>query len=150
MVLSGTASDGTSGLEAIKIEGGITFAQDSTAQHDGMPKSAIESGCVDYILPPVGIAEEIARISRHPHASIGAGLPEPDTQPYLAHSPGKASLNLLKMLREGLLVAVRSAILRAGKEEATVRGEGLRVKSNGGYREVAIEVIPVGSGEWRY
>ena len=51
------------------------------------------------------------------------------------------------MLREGLLVAVRAAVLRAGKEEAPVREEGLRVKSNGGYREVAIEVIPIkGSG----
>ena len=63
--------------------------------------------------------------------------------PYLAPAPGKASLNLLKMLREGLLVAVRGAVLRAGKEEAPVREEGLRVKSNGGYREVAIEVIPL-------
>ena len=66
-----------------------------------------------------------------------------DTGSYLAPAPGKASLSLLKMLREGLLVAVRAAVVRAGKEEATVREEGLRVKSNGGYHEVAIEVIPL-------
>ncbi|MES2789687.1 MAG: chemotaxis protein CheB [Planctomycetota bacterium] len=66
-----------------------------------------------------------------------------DTGPFLAPAPGKASLNLLKMLREGLLVAVRAALLRAGKEEVPIREEGLRVKSNGGYLEVAIEVIPI-------
>jgi two-component system CheB/CheR fusion protein len=67
VVLSGTASDGTLGLEAIKAEGGITFAQDATAQHEGMPDSAIASGCVDFVLPPDEIAREIVRISRHPH-----------------------------------------------------------------------------------
>jgi two-component system, chemotaxis family, CheB/CheR fusion protein len=66
-----------------------------------------------------------------------------DTGAYLAPAPGKASLSVLKMLREGLLVAVRSAILRAGKDGTTAREEGLRVKSNGGYRDVAIEVIPL-------
>jgi two-component system CheB/CheR fusion protein len=69
-----------------------------------------------------------------------------ETGPYLAPSPGKASLNLLKMLREGLLVAVRAAVLRAGKEGAAVREEGLRVRSNGGYHDVAIEVIPIKRG----
>jgi len=66
VVLSGTLTDGTSGLDAIKAEGGITFAQDDSAQHRGMPQSAIAAGCVDFILPPAGIAAEIARISRHP------------------------------------------------------------------------------------
>lgn len=40
VVLSGTASDGTLGLEAMKAEGGITLAQDETAKHDSMPRSA--------------------------------------------------------------------------------------------------------------
>lgn len=62
VVLSGTASDGTLGLEAIKGEGGITFAQDATAQYEGMPHSAIASGCVDLVLPPDEIAREIVRI----------------------------------------------------------------------------------------
>ena len=45
VVLSGTASDGTLGLQAIKAAGGITFAQDvRTAKFDGMPKSAIAAG----------------------------------------------------------------------------------------------------------
>ncbi|MEO5618362.1 MAG: chemotaxis protein CheB [Candidatus Eisenbacteria bacterium] len=68
VVLSGTATDGTLGLEAIKAEGGITFAQDTTAQHDGMPRSAIASGCVDFVMAPDAIAREIVRIGQHPYA----------------------------------------------------------------------------------
>ena len=68
VILSGTASDGTLGLKAIKAEGGITFAQDQkTAKYDSMPRSAIAAGCVDFILPPEGIAKELARIGRHPY-----------------------------------------------------------------------------------
>src|SRR5688572_3709395 len=53
VILSGTATDGTLGLEAIKAEGGITFAQDDkSAQYGGMPSSAVASGCVDFVLPP--------------------------------------------------------------------------------------------------
>lgn len=67
VVLSGTATDGTLGLEAIKAEGGITFAQDATALHEGMPHSAIASGCVDFVRSPVEIAREIVRIGKHPY-----------------------------------------------------------------------------------
>jgi two-component system CheB/CheR fusion protein len=64
VVLSGIASDGTLGLQEIKSEGGLTFAQDpKTAQYDGMPRSAIASGAVDIIDTPKGIAEEIGRIA---------------------------------------------------------------------------------------
>lgn len=70
IVLSGTASDGTSGLTAIKGEGGITFAQDThSAKYDGMPASAIAAGCVDFVLPPEAIAQELARIRQHPYVS---------------------------------------------------------------------------------
>ena len=44
VVLSGTASDGTVGLAAIKGEGGITFAQDSSAKYDGMPQARLRRG----------------------------------------------------------------------------------------------------------
>ncbi|BFU92864.1 MAG: hypothetical protein NTAFB01_40510 [Nitrospira sp.] len=50
MILSGTASDGTAGLEAIKTESGITFAQGESAKYDSMPRSAIAAGCVDFLL----------------------------------------------------------------------------------------------------
>jgi two-component system, chemotaxis family, CheB/CheR fusion protein len=67
VILSGTATDGTLGLEGIKAEGGLTFAQDEkTAQYPGMPASAINSGCVDFVLPPAEIARELVKVSRHP------------------------------------------------------------------------------------
>jgi two-component system, chemotaxis family, CheB/CheR fusion protein len=75
VILSGTATDGTLGLEEIKAEGGITFAQDDSAQQNSMPRSAIASGCVDFVLSPAEIAREIGRIARHPHL-IRAALPE--------------------------------------------------------------------------
>ncbi len=71
MVLSGTASDGTLGLKAIKSAGGITFAQEpQSAQFDGMPKSAISAGCVDFVLPPQRIAKELSRITLHPYVGF--------------------------------------------------------------------------------
>jgi two-component system, chemotaxis family, CheB/CheR fusion protein len=73
IILSGTASDGTVGLTAIKGEGGITFAQDNSAKYDSMPASAIAAGCVDLVLPPEGIAKELARIARHPYV-LNAGI----------------------------------------------------------------------------
>jgi two-component system CheB/CheR fusion protein len=71
VILSGTASDGTVGLAAIKGEGGITFAQDSSAKYDAMPASAIAAGCVDLVLPPEGIAKELVRMAQHPYV-LGA------------------------------------------------------------------------------
>jgi two-component system, chemotaxis family, CheB/CheR fusion protein len=84
VILSGTASDGTLGLEAIKAEGGITIAQEpKSARYDGMPRSAIATGHVDFILTPEGIAAELARISRHPYAIPTAVTPpiEEESQP---------------------------------------------------------------------
>ena len=67
VILSGMATDGTLGLEAIKAEGGLTFAQDEkSAQYPGMPSSAVASGCVDFVLPPAEIARELLKVSRHP------------------------------------------------------------------------------------
>ena len=68
VVLSGTGTDGTLGLQAIKGEGGITFAQDEkSAKYYGMPGSAIAAGFVDMILAPEAIARELSRIARHPY-----------------------------------------------------------------------------------
>src|SRR5688572_7272093 len=49
IVLSGTGSDGSAGLRAIKEHGGLTIAQSpDTAKFDGMPRNAISTGCVDF------------------------------------------------------------------------------------------------------
>ena len=72
VILSGYDGDGAPALREIKEAGGITFAQKlDTAGQPDMPKSAIATGFVDYILSPENIAKEIVRIagalpSRHP------------------------------------------------------------------------------------
>jgi two-component system, chemotaxis family, CheB/CheR fusion protein len=66
VVLSGSANDGTRGLKAIKLAGGITFAQDDSAKFGSMPNSAIAEGVVDFILSPDKIAEELTAMSKHP------------------------------------------------------------------------------------
>lgn len=70
VILSGTASDGTLGLKAIKAEGGITFAQDDTAEFSGMPHNAYDSGYVDFLLPPEKIAKELARLVTVPYTAL--------------------------------------------------------------------------------
>ena len=65
VVLSGTASDGTAGLKAIKDHGGVTFAQDeASAAYDGMPQSAARAGVVDFILPPEEIPGKLWAIKQ--------------------------------------------------------------------------------------
>jgi PAS domain S-box-containing protein len=77
VVLSGTGSDGTYGLKAVKAGGGMTFAQEpKTAQWPGMPSSAISAGSVDFILSPKLIASELARIGRHPYLAEARDVPE--------------------------------------------------------------------------
>ena len=75
VILSGAATDGTLGLKAIKSEGGITFAQDESAKFDGMPRNAVVAGVVDFVLPPDGIATELAAIARHPYRP-GSAAPD--------------------------------------------------------------------------
>ena len=66
IILSGTASDGTLGLKAIKAEGGITLAQEpSSAKFDGMPSSAIAAGAVDFVLTPEAIAKQLVSLAGH-------------------------------------------------------------------------------------
>ncbi len=63
VVLSGNLDDGTDGLKAIKDAGGITFAQDSSADADSMPTSAIASGVVDFVLSAKRIGQELSRLN---------------------------------------------------------------------------------------
>lgn len=68
IVLSGTGSDGTLGLKAVKKEGGVTFAQEEKqAKYSGMPGSAINTGMVDYIMPVEDMPKVIAGFSGHPY-----------------------------------------------------------------------------------
>ena len=72
VVLSGTGSDGTLGLRAIKGEGGMAMAQTpETTEHDGMPRSAIATGMVDYVLPPQEMPAQLMAYARHAFGRAG-------------------------------------------------------------------------------
>jgi chemotaxis response regulator CheB len=65
VIVSGYDGDGAEALCGIKEVGGITIAQKPrTAKQAEMPESAIDSGCIDYVLSPEDIAHEIVRIAR--------------------------------------------------------------------------------------
>ncbi|APZ46687.1 hypothetical protein BW723_10490 [Polaribacter reichenbachii] len=67
IVLSGTGSDGTRGIRAIKEMGGMIMVQKPyDAKFDGMPNSAIATGLVDYILPVSDISAELDNFIKHP------------------------------------------------------------------------------------
>jgi hypothetical protein len=72
-VLSGTGSDGTLGVRAVKGEGGMVMAQTpQSTEYDGMPRSAIATGLVDFVLPAAEMPAQLIA--------------------YVAHAFGKTSL----------------------------------------------------------
>ncbi|PKO88138.1 MAG: PAS domain S-box protein, partial [Betaproteobacteria bacterium HGW-Betaproteobacteria-12] len=65
VILSGTGSDGAQAIGGIKAAGGFTFAQEpASAKYSGMPQAAIDTGTIDWVLPPEQIAQRIADIAR--------------------------------------------------------------------------------------
>jgi two-component system CheB/CheR fusion protein len=70
IVLSGVGFDGTLGVQAIKAAGGISFAQDDSALFQSMARHAYESGYIDFILSPEGIANELAALSQQQYAVL--------------------------------------------------------------------------------
>ena len=68
VILSGTASDGTLGVKAIKGAGGMTMAQEpESAKYPGMPRSAIATGLVDYVLPAVHLPQRLMDYIKGPY-----------------------------------------------------------------------------------
>ena len=66
VVMSGTGNDGTLGLRDVKGEGGLVIAQDpDSAEYDGMPRSAIATGMVDYVLAPAAMPGQLLSYARH-------------------------------------------------------------------------------------
>lgn len=70
VILSGTGSDGTRGVRAVKESGGLIMVQDEeSAKFDGMPRAAASTGLADFILPPHEMPSQLLACLRHPYAA---------------------------------------------------------------------------------
>ncbi len=79
VILSGTGTDGTLGLEAIKAAGGLTLVQNEyQAKFAGMPHSAIDTGLIDLVLPVEQIPGELQKYVKHPYIAGRTKLPAKD------------------------------------------------------------------------
>ena len=95
IVLSGTGSDGTRGVRAIKEAGGMVMVQEeNSAKFSGMPGSAIATGLADFILPPELMPEALLKFIRHPY------LKSPPDQPGGLITQENQLDNLLGLLRK--------------------------------------------------
>ncbi len=83
IILSGTASDGTLGLKAIKEQGGMIMVQDPTSTvYDGMPRNAISTGLVDFILTPAAMPQQLEKYRRLAlDSNINWGTPPTEEAP---------------------------------------------------------------------
>ncbi len=75
IVLSGTGTDGTEGLRAIRAEEGITMVQDASAAEEGMPRSAREAEVVDLVVRPEDIGRELADLVKQLYPGGQARIP---------------------------------------------------------------------------
>ncbi|MCY7356887.1 MAG: PAS domain-containing protein [Rudanella sp.] len=97
VVLSGTGSDGTKGLKAIKDHGGMTLAQNEvSAAYDGMPTSAVYAGVVDFVLAPEDMPQKLLVLTTIIHKN-GGGAESPPEQ---ANDVFRQMLSLLR-IRKG-------------------------------------------------
>lgn len=142
VILSGTANDGTLGLEAIKAEGGITFAQDDSARYDSMPRSAVAAGCVDFVLSPQAIAFELARIARRPYVA-GSVMELPIERPTTASLRQAENERVEASAHQddaSALPSGGSGKQRSGANQARAEAESAGVDRNGdtGFRKILL------------
>ncbi len=171
VILSGTMSDGAMGVKDIKEHGGLVIAQiPETAQHDGMPRSAIDTGMVDLTLPVEEIPDAIVKFITHPYIHGDAHPPRlMQTQLLKRFAPPSVLINkkyeivnlygptenflqmprydpvmdLMSMIREGLRVKMRAAVHKAVKNNETVTVSKARVERDGRFHPVRFTVSPV-------
>ena len=80
VILSGTGSDGSLGVRAIKADAGFTFAQDEeSAAQSGMPLNAVDTGCIDVVGSPSDITRELMTLKGYwpPRALVGEDRKDP-------------------------------------------------------------------------
>jgi len=79
IILSGTGTDGTLGLKAIKGAGGMTMVQ-ADPSYDGMPRSAINTDKVDFVLTVNKIPDALLKYVRHPYIKYPTAIETPEEQ----------------------------------------------------------------------
>src|SRR5579862_477865 len=111
IVLSGTGSDGALGVRAVKGEGGMVMAQTpESTEYDGMPRSAIATGMVDFVLPPHAMPAQLLAYAAH---AFGAGtLPVSSRTPQSADGLGKVFLLLRSRTGHDFSQYKRNTIVR--------------------------------------
>jgi two-component system CheB/CheR fusion protein len=78
IVLSGTGTDGTLGLRAVKGEGGMAMVQQpESAGYDGMPRSAIATGLADYIMPPNEMPQQLIKYVKYAFGGVAQKVAAP-------------------------------------------------------------------------
>ncbi len=96
IILSSLGSDGTHGLRAINEAGGITLVQDpETAEFDGMPRSALATGVVNQILPPLQLAQLVYQCVVSPIGFLDGESVESNENSLLTYSSFKTIANFL-------------------------------------------------------
>ena len=139
----------------------LAFAPVNHSEHGAVipERVRIGGGSHDHGRPAHSVHNEANRIVLDRFAPPGVIINDDlqivqfrgQTGRYLEPAPGEASLNLLKMAREGLLHGLRSALTDARRSNAAARREGLRVKFNGQIHDVSVDVFPIeGSPEGRH
>src|SRR5262245_36183490 len=102
VIMSGGGSDGTLGIKLVKEVGGMVIVQDpETADHESMPRSAIETGVVDFILPPAKMADVLVRYAQHAYVRQAASsiLAEDQVDAKVEPSAGDVFKSILSLLR---------------------------------------------------
>ena len=154
VVLSGSDSDGAQGLEDIKSAGGITMAQEpATAKFDGMPKSAIATGFVDFVRAPKDLSKDTPdcaasvfefRIARRTHPGRGSPAPNlPDAAEskrdrffqIQAHHTVQRRLARRMALRQVNGLAEYADLLKQDPEEVQALARDFLIRVTGFFRD---------------
>lgn len=131
IVLSGTGSDGTRGVQAIKEHGGMTMAQSAdSAAYSGMPRSAIALGMVDFELPPEAMPAQIVEYLARVRRALPEGAPPVDSEEELPAPPveedklQRVCALLLRRTGHDFSGYKRTTLVRRTQRRMTVLGVG--------------------------
>jgi two-component system, chemotaxis family, CheB/CheR fusion protein len=136
--------------KATHLRPAVTFGPAGTDARLAPPEAPTPAAAAAYAPHLVDVQKQADRILLTHYSPSGVIInPQMEvlqfrghTGPYLEHAHGEASLSLLKMAREGLILDLRTTVSKAIKQNTRMRQEGLRVKQNGHLIEFALEVVP--------